>query len=228
MVAKNRVRWLGHAAFEIVTAEGVRILIDPWITGNPSCPAEKEEFSDVDIILVSHDHFDHVGEDMPYLLRAEPTVAVQPEVLADLKNKGLQEGIGMNVGGTVEVGDIQITMVQAFHSSGSGSPCGYILTTEDERKIYHAGDTGVFATMQLFGNMYDIDVALLPIGSVYVMDPLQAAHAAKMLRADTAVPMHYGTFPALVQDADEFSERVSELAPDTQVCVLRPGGEMSL
>ena len=228
MANANEVRWLGHAAFEIVTGQGTRILIDPWITGNPACPQGKESFSDVDIILISHDHFDHLGEDMSYLTKGDATVVVQPELLASLKQKGIDDGVGMNIGGTVEVEDVRITMVQAFHSSNLGAPCGYIVTTADGKKIYHAGDTGIFDTMQVFGDMYDIDVALLPIGSVYVMDPLQAAHAVKMLRPKKVVPMHYKTFPALVQDASEFVELVESMNVATEICVLEPGDSLEV
>lgn len=229
MLANNKVRWIGHAAFEIITSGGTRIMIDPWITGNPACPDELERFSDVDLLLITHDHFDHIGEDIPFLTSKKGvTAAVQPEILASLKKEGLKEGVGMNIGGTVSIGDIQITMVQAFHSSNLGSPCGYIVTTEDGKKIYHAGDTGVFASMEVLGDMYDIDLALLPIGSVFVMDPVQASFAVQMLRPKKVVPMHYGTFPALVGDPDDFVRLVGENSPEVEVCVLDPGQDIKI
>lgn len=229
MTGGNKVRWLGHATFEIVTSEGTKVLIDPWITGNPACPEDKEAFTDVDVILVTHDHFDHMGEDIPFLGERTDAVAVaQPEIVASLKKQGMEECVGMNIGGTVQAAGIEITMVQAFHSSTVGSPCGYIVTTEDGTRIYHAGDTGVFASMKLFGDLYDIDLALLPIGSVYVMDPQQAAQAVRMLEPERVVPMHFGTFPALVQSADEFIDLVREKAPDSEVCVLEPGEEITV
>jgi len=231
----NKIKWLGHAAFEVVTGGGKKVLIDPWITGNPACPAKKEDFKDVDIILITHDHFDHIGEDVPYLVQdSDAVIAVQPELIAKLKENGVEDknfvygGAGMNIGGTAAVGNIKITMVQAFHSAGVGSPCGFIVTLEDGKKIYHAGDTGVFAGMKTLGEIYDIDVALLPIGSVFVMDPLQAAQAVQMLQPKKVVPMHYKSFPILVQDAGEFVRLASEKAPGTEVIVLEPGQELEL
>jgi len=230
----NKIRWLGHAAFEVVTGGGKKILIDPWITGNPMCPAKKEDFKDVDIILVTHDHFDHLGEDVPYLVKdSDAVIVVQPELTAKLKESGIEDknfiyGMGMNIGGTAEVGDIKVAMVQAFHSAGAGSPCGFIITLEDGKKIYHAGDTGIFASMKTLGEVYDIDVALLPIGSVFVMDPLQAAHALQMLQPKKVIPMHYKSFPILVQDAGEFVRLAGEKAPGVEVKVLEPGQELEV
>jgi L-ascorbate metabolism protein UlaG (beta-lactamase superfamily) len=225
----NKVRFLGHAAFEIVTSGKKRILIDPWITGNPLCSVKKEELKDPDLILITHDHADHIGEDVPFLVEdSEAIVVTQPELLARLKEAGVAKenfifGSGMNIGGTVEVAGIKVTMVQASHSAGVGSPCGFIITTEDGKRIYHAGDTGVFAGMKLLGEIYPLDLALLPIGSVFVMDPLQAAWALEMLNPRKAVPMHYKTFPVLVQDAKGFVDLASERAPEVEICVLEPG-----
>lgn len=225
----NKVRFLGHAAFEIITSGEKRILIDPWITGNPLCPVKKEELKDPDLILITHDHADHVGEDVPFLVDgSEAAILTQPELLGKLQEAGVAEknfifGTGMNIGGTVEVAGIRVTMVQAFHSAGAGSPCGFIITTEDGKRIYHAGDTGVFADMKLLGEIYPIDLALLPIGSVFVMDPLQAAWAVEMLKPRKVVPMHYKTFPILVQDAREFANVVAEKAPGVEVHLLEPG-----
>ncbi len=223
-MSEIKIRWLGHATFELTSAEGKKVLIDPWITGNPACPLEVDALGEVDVILITHDHGDHMGEDMPYLAsHGTPEILVQPEILAKLADMGVEEGTGMNIGGTTQAAGLDITMVQAHHSSGCGSPCGYIVTMEDGRKVYHAGDTGIFATMGTLGEMYDIDVAILPIGSHFVMDPEQAAHATRMLRPKRVIPMHYGTFPVLVQDADEFVRLVGQHAPDTEVCVLDPG-----
>ena len=110
----------------------------------------------------------------------------------------------MNIGGTVTVRDVKVTMTQAVHSSAAGTPCGFIVTLEDGTVIYHAGDTGIFASMKLFGELYDLDVALLPIGSAFVMDPLQAAKALQLLQPKIAIPMHYKTFAALEQSPDSF------------------------
>jgi len=228
----NKVKWLGHAAFEVATAGGKRILIDPWITGNPDSPAPKEEFKGADLILITHDHFDHLGEDLPFLVEGSDTIIIaQPEVVEKLKEAGIPEknfifGMGMNIGGTVETGKIKVTMVQAIHSSAAGSSCGFIISTEDDKKIYHAGDTGIFSGMELLGEIYKIDLALLPIGSVFVMDPLQASFALKLLKPQKVIPMHYKTFPILEQSADEFIRLAKQQAPEVEVIVAAPGEEI--
>ncbi len=222
----NTVRFLGHAAFEVVSGGGKKILIDPWITGNPVCPVKTEDLEIPDLILISHDHHDHLGEDVPALVQnSEVVIAAQPELLARLKGIGIAEKncLGMNIGGTVEVAGIKVTMVQAFHSSDAGTPCGFIITMEDSKKLYHAGDTGVFMDMKILGEIYPLDLALLPIGSVFVMDPVQATYALSLLKPKVAVPMHYKTFPVLVQDADNFVRLAREKTPGVEVRVLEPG-----
>jgi L-ascorbate metabolism protein UlaG (beta-lactamase superfamily) len=228
----NRIKWLGHAAFEITTDRGGVILIDPWITGNPSCPVAKNDIKKADLILVTHDHFDHLGTDVPDLVKATgATVIVSPEVTGVLQKAGVSGeniiyGMGMNTGGQGEVKGIKVTMTQAFHSSTAGSPVGYIITLEDGKTIYHAGDTGIFSSMELLGSIYSIDVAILPIGSCFTMDPVQAAYSLTLLKPKKAVPMHYGTFPILVQDPGEFVRLAREKAPQVQVEVIKPGQEI--
>ncbi|MCL2337900.1 MAG: metal-dependent hydrolase [Firmicutes bacterium] len=224
----NSVKWLGHAACQITSAGGRVVLIDPWISGNPSCPVKKEALSKADVILITHDHFDHLGADVPDLVRATGAmVAGQPELMAEVEKSGVaaEKTLGMNIGGQVDVAGIKITMTQAFHSAGAGAAVGYIVTLEDGKHIYHAGDTGIFASMELLGRIYPLAVALLPIGSLYTMDPLQAAYSAGLLKPAKVIPIHYGTFPALVQNADDFVKLAAEKAPGVSVEVLKPGQE---
>ncbi|NLN06023.1 MAG: metal-dependent hydrolase [Firmicutes bacterium] len=226
---KNKIRSLGHAAFEITTTKGTRILIDPWITGNPACPFKVGELDQPDLLLVSHDHHDHYGSDIPNLLnKGQGTLICQPEVAAKAQKDGVPAAkiITMNIGGTVEVKGVKVTMTQAVHSSASGTPCGYIVTLEDGKTVYHAGDTGIFASMKLFAEIYGIDVALLPIGGVFVMDPLQAAAALTLLQPKTVIPMHYRTFPVLEQTADKFIALAKEKAPQVEIKALQPGEAM--
>lgn len=228
----NTVKWLGHAACQITTGNGKVILIDPWITGNPGCPVKKDELNRVDIILVTHDHFDHLGTDIPDLVKATgATVIAQPELCSALQKAGVSSeniifGMGMNIGGRVKLAGIQVIMTQAFHSSTAGDPAGYIIILENGKTIYHAGDTGIFAGMELLGKLYNIDLALLPVGSVFVMDPIQAAYSLTLLKPRTVVPIHYGTFPILVQDAGEFEKLAREQAPGVRVEVIEPGQEI--
>lgn len=230
----NSVKWLGHAACQITTGRGKVVLIDPWITGNPSCPVKKEEIKKADLILITHDHFDHLGSDLPDLVKATGAVVIaQPELTAAIQQSGVSQeniifGMGMNIGGQVEVAGIKVTMTHAFHSGTAGGAVGYIITLEDGKTVYHSGDTGIFADMEIFGRLYHIDLALLPIGSVFVMDPVQAAFSLTLLKPKKVVPIHYKTFPILVQDAGQFVSLAREKAPETRVEVLNPGEETAV
>ncbi|MDD4168771.1 MAG: metal-dependent hydrolase [Desulfotomaculaceae bacterium] len=230
----NSVKWLGHAACHITTEKGTVILIDPWISGNASCPVKKEDIKKADIILVTHDHFDHLGTDIPDLVKATgATVIAQPELVDTLQKSGVSAdniifGMGMNIGGQVEIAGVKITMTQAFHSGTAGNPAGYIITLEDGKTIYHAGDTGIFASMGLFGDIYDIDLALIPIGSVFTMNPLQAAVSLTLLKPKKVIPIHYQTFPILVQDAGEFIDLARKKAPEVKVEAIKPGQEVTI
>ncbi len=230
----NSVKWLGHAACAITSEGGKVVLVDPWITGNPSCPVKREEIGKADLILVTHDHFDHLGSDIPDLVKATGAVVIaQPELANTLQQSGVSQeniifGMGMNIGGQVEVAGIKVIMTQAFHSGTAGNAVGYIVVLEDGKTVYHAGDTGIFADMEIFGKLYNIDLALLPIGSVFVMDPVQAAFSLTLLKPKKAVPIHYGTFPILVQDAGEFVNLARTRAPETEVVVIKPGQEVEI
>jgi L-ascorbate metabolism protein UlaG (beta-lactamase superfamily) len=214
----------------VETAQGKVIFIDPWITNNPLCPIKLEDIDKADLVLVTHDHFDHSANVADIANKTGATVVGCPETVGKLKTgQGLAEGqvvfwgIGMNVGGTARVGEISITMTQAFHSSETGVPTGYIVKLEDGTTIYHAGDTGIFSSMKLLGELYSIDIALLPIGSCFTMDPVQAAHAVKLIKPKRVIPMHYRTFPILEQDASLFASLVKEKTPDVEIIVLAPG-----
>lgn len=228
------VKWLGHSACQIISNKGKVILIDPWISGNPSCPIKKEDISKADLILVTHDHFDHIGTDIPSLVEATgATVIVQPELVNVLVEAGVSRdkiiyGMGMNIGGQVVVNDIKVTMTEAIHSSDVGTPVGFMITLEDGTNIYHAGDTGIFSSMELLSELYKIDLALLPIGSVFVMDPLQAAYSLRLLKPSKVIPIHYGTFPILVQNPAEFVSLAQEKAPNVKVLVPKAGEEILL
>ncbi len=229
---KDKVQWLGHSACLITTEKGTNILIDPWITGNDTCPINKESIKP-DMIVVTHNHFDHMGTDIPYFVENNTNcmVIVQNDVVQALKDLGVNDnniitgGMGLNFGGQVEVKGIKITMVQAIHCP---SAAGYIIEIEDGTTIYHAGDTGIFAGMELLGNLYDIDLALLPIGSIFTMDPYQAAHSLNLLKPKKVIPIHYATFPVLVQDATEFVKLSKKIAPSVSIKVLKPGEQLEL
>ncbi len=210
----NTLTWHGHSAFAI-TSGGKTILIDPWFDGNPSAKAAAENI-EADLVLVTHDHGDHVGQALEICKRTGATLGCIVELAAKMKAKGLPDsqilnGIGFNIGGTVTHQGISVTMTQAFHSCESGSPVGFIIRLADGYTVYHAGDTGIFSSMALWGKLYKIDLALLPIGGVFTMDAAQAAMAAMMLRCKKVVPMHWGTFPVLDQNVDAFRRELEKL-----------------
>ncbi|MBI5117014.1 metal-dependent hydrolase [Candidatus Poribacteria bacterium] len=229
------VKWHGHANFQITSANGKNILIDPWFEGNPSCSTQLADLKNIDYILVTHDHFDHMGNAVDIALTTKAMIIGLVETAAKLQSdfgvpqeQVVNGGYGMNIGGTANLDGIKFTLTQAFHSSASGSPCGFIVKLENGKTIYHSGDTGIFATMATLGDMYKLDLALLPIGSVFTMDPFQAAHALTLLKPKAVIPMHYQTFPILEPDASEFLKLAKEKAPGVKVVALNPGEEYIL
>lgn len=225
----HQLKWLGHSAWQLTTTQGKVLLIDPWLDGNPMAPCTIDELPQADYILITHDHSDHAGDVVAVAKQTGATLIAQPETATRYQNEGLPNeqvihGIGMNIGGSVELEGLKVTMTEAYHSSETGDPAGYILTLEDGKVLYCSGDTGLHCNMRTWGELFDIDVALLPIGDVFTMDPLHAAHALRLLgQPPAALPMHYRTFPILTQSADDFIAHAKEHAPETQVHVLEPG-----
>jgi L-ascorbate metabolism protein UlaG (beta-lactamase superfamily) len=212
------LRWLGHAAFELSTSRGAA-LIDPFITNNPMAPVRAEELRDVRVIVVTHDHFDHLGDAVEIAKRTGAKVVAVPELAASL---GGVEAVAVNMGSLVDVGGIEVGLFQAFHTCGRGQPASCIVR-DDGATVYHAGDTALFGDLKLIGELYRPDAALLPIGGYYTMGPREAAVAASLIKPRVAIPMHYATFPVLVQSPDEFVEEVRRRCPEVKVAVLRPG-----
>jgi L-ascorbate metabolism protein UlaG (beta-lactamase superfamily) len=226
----TRVQWLGHAAL-LVEGEGRKVLIDPFLTGNPKAAARAEEVS-ADLILISHGHGDHVGDAVAIAKRTGATVASNYEIglwlqqpkqgLAESKVQGLQHGGSFPFDNAVRV---KLTL--AFHGSAlpdgsnGGNPCGFLLTFPDGIRIYDAADTALFGDMALIGEE-GIDLAILPIGDYYTMGPDDALRAIKLLKPRFVLPIHYNTFPPITQDVDAWATRVkAETSADP--VVLQPG-----
>jgi L-ascorbate metabolism protein UlaG (beta-lactamase superfamily) len=220
-----RLTWLGHAAFLM---EGkIRILIDPFITGNPMAPCKAEEI-ECDVICVTHGHGDHLGDAISIAKGNNVPVVAIHEIARYAEKNGV-EGVGLNIGGSIELKETKFTMVQAWHSSGidasgfgfsGGDPAGFIIRAE--KTVYHAGDTCLFSDMKLIAELYKPDIALLPIGDRFTMNPEHAAKAASWISPKIVIPMHYNTFPSVEQNPEVFKGLVESLC-DSKVMICEPG-----
>jgi L-ascorbate metabolism protein UlaG (beta-lactamase superfamily) len=230
----TRLTWLGHAAFRLDTPAGARIYVDPFLTGNPSCPPQEAEPERCDLVALTHGHSDHVGDTVAIATRFGCPVVAQVELRGWLTGQGLPaDGLtsSPNKGGTVTLAGVSITLTDANHSSSApdgrylGEPCGLVMTMEDGPTIYFAGDTNVFGDMALIRRLYEPDVAVLPIGDHFTMGPREAALALELVGAPRCVPSHYGTFPVLTGTPDE----LRRLAPaGVEILDAPPGHETEL
>lgn len=224
--------YLGHATFMAKSAAGKSILIDPWVMSNPACPGPLKELERVDMMLITHGHFDHIGDAVAIGKKHAPKVIGIYEICLWLEKKGVKNTLPMNKGGSQSVDGIRITMVHADHSCGlleedgsiiyGGEAVGYVVEFENGFSIYHAGDTNVFGDMKIIGELYRPEVALLPIGDLYTMSPREAAYALRLLGAKKVIPMHYATFPALVGTPSRLRELTRDIA-DLEVIEVKPG-----
>jgi L-ascorbate metabolism protein UlaG (beta-lactamase superfamily) len=221
----TRVRWLGHACL-LVETDGINILIDPFLTGNPAAAAKPTEVP-ADFVLISHGHGDHVGDAIAIAKRTGATAIANYEISEWLQKQGLTKVHGMQHGGGFAFPFGRLKMTLAFHGSAlpdgsnGGNPAGFHLFLKDGTRIYDAADTGLFGDMKLIGDE-GIDLAILPIGDNYTMGPADAIRALKLLRPKTVLPIHYNTFDLIKQDVEAWAKDV-RTRTDVKPVVVKPG-----
>ncbi|HEY7211612.1 MAG TPA: metal-dependent hydrolase [Bryobacteraceae bacterium] len=224
-----QINWLGHATFELTFDSGEVLVLDPWIEGNPAYP-KGHKISRVDAIALSHAHMDHTNDVLPLAKKFNPKIVAIFETASWLEKKGAKNTVGINKGGTVDLGFVKLTMTHAIHSCAlkdgddliyGGEAAGYVLRFKDGRAAYFAGDTALFSDMKLIAEMYQPELALLPIGDYFTMGPDQAALAARFVGAKKVIPMHYGTFPVLTGKPEDLARRLEK--DGIQVWTLKQG-----
>ena len=230
------ITWLGHAAVEIRTPGGRTVLIDPWL-GNPKSPKPASAVDRCDVLLVTHGHCDHLGDAIALASRLRPAWPCIHEMSLWLGRRlpgGSDQVTGMNKGGTVDVAGLRVTMTGASHSAGDwnadgettlylGEPAGFVIEMENGFRVYHAGDTDVFGDMALIRERFAPDLALLPIGGHYTMDPAGAAIAAELLGVRDVLPIHWGTFPLLAGTPAQLEAAVLARGGSARVHHWQPG-----
>lgn len=221
--------WYGHATHGLKVGESL-LVIDPYFSGNPAATLKQEQVT-ADYILITHGHGDHIGDTLSIAKRTDALCISNAEISTWLRNKGLKAH-AQHIGGGYHYPFGYLKLTPALHGSSlpdgsyGGNPAGFLLTTPDTKKIYIAGDTGLFGDMQLIGDE-GIDLAVLPIGDNYTMGPDDALRAVKLLRPKSVVPVHYNTWELIAQDPQAWKTRV-EAETDAQVIILKPGESLSL
>lgn len=224
------ITWLGHGCFQIQTA-GQTVLIDPFLTGNPAAAVSASDVAPQFIVL-THGHGDHVGDVVAIARRTGALVIANYEITEWLTRQGVSKVHPQNTGGAHDYpfGNLKFTI--AHHTSmlpdgsNGGNPNGLLFTLTDGRKLYHAGDTGLFYDMKLIGEE-GIDLAILPLGDNYTMGPDDALRAVKLINPRRVIPEHYNTWDLIAQDAEAWAKRV-RAETSAEPIVLQPGKSFSM
>jgi L-ascorbate metabolism protein UlaG (beta-lactamase superfamily) len=220
------IRFLGHAAFELTDGD-TRVLIDPFLTGNPKAAVKAEELEPTHIFL-THGHADHFGDTVDIAKRTGAQVVAIVEIANELQEEGVENVSDPNIGGTVDFGNVSVRLTPAWHTSTTpkgtvNTPAGLVVKMGGQT-VYHLGDTGLFSDLRLVSARDEIDVALMCIGGHYTMDRVDAIAAAELLKARQVIPCHYNTFPLIETDAEAFKNDVSA----SEVVILDPGETHSI
>jgi L-ascorbate metabolism protein UlaG (beta-lactamase superfamily) len=225
----TRVTWLGHATVLVTTPNGTNLLIDPFIEHNPKYPKGFALPSEIHYVLLTHGHGDHISDAVPVAQRHGSTVVAIYELADYVQKKGAPKVMGFNLGGTQQLEDVAVTMVEAKHSAGAsdesgthyvGVATGFVLSVSGGPVLYHAGDTSPFGDMRMIADLYHPEVAMLPIGGHYTMGPREAALAVRLLSPKVVLPIHFGTFPPLKGTPAELAALID---PSISVARLEPG-----
>jgi L-ascorbate metabolism protein UlaG (beta-lactamase superfamily) len=221
------IRFLGHAAFELTDGD-TRVLIDPFLTGNPKAAVSADELEPTHIFL-THGHSDHIGDTVDIAKRTGAQVVAIVEIASELQEDGVENVSDPNIGGTVEFGNVSVRLTPAWHTSTTpkgtvNTPAGLVVRIGDTT-VYHLGDTALFSDLALVkAREGEIDVALMCIGGHYTMDRVDAIAAAELIGARQVIPCHYNTFPLIETDAEAFKNDVKA----SEVVILDPGETHSL
>ena len=217
-----KITWIGHSALKL---EGSKtVFIDPFLSGNPVASMGLAHVTRADVVVVTHDHGDHLGDAHAICKKTGATLVSIHEIAEAAAKEGVKAE-GMNVGGTVTVAGVAVSLVPAIHTAGLGGTATGTVVEIDGKKVYHAGDTGLTMEMQLIGEMYQPDIGFLPIDGRFNMSSRLAAKGVELLKIPKVVPFHYGTFPLVQSSPEEFKRLVGD---KSEVIIIKPGESVEL